>query len=166
MPARVSARSNSATTRKSSAQPSGRAGSIAPSVVPEEPAPPTTSPSLRRDVCTIFADSQRSTTVHRKLVVRLRKIQETCCGIAAKKGKTGKKGPDGQNEPEEYILPEEQTEAEKEFNIEISRCILRLVPIKKSEPVGDRVIRFFGLFVAHASEKGDYSILAGLEDQC
>ncbi|KAJ9232750.1 hypothetical protein DTO169E5_7310 [Paecilomyces variotii] len=153
MPARVSARSSSTTARRSSAQPSGRTGSVAPSVVPEEPVPPSTSPSLRRDVCTIFADSQRSTTVHRKLVVRLRKIQETCCGIVAKKGKTGKKGPDGQNEPEEYILPEEQTEAEKEFNVEISRCILRLVPIKKSEPVGDRVIRFLGLFVAHASEK-------------
>lgn len=82
----------------------------------------------------------------------------------AKKGKTGKKGPDGQNEPEEYILPEEQTEAEKEFNVEISRCILRLVPIKKSEPVGDRVIRFLGLFVAHASEKGEYtSIPIGLK---
>jgi hypothetical protein len=30
------------------------------------------------------------------------------------------------------------------------------LPIKKTESVGDRVIRFLGLFLNHASEKGEY----------
>lgn len=42
--------------------------------------------------------------------------------------------------------------------MEVTRCILRILPIKKTESVGDRVIRFLGLFLNHASEKGGLSI--------
>lgn len=159
MPGRVAARSNSATTRRSSAQPSaGRAPSVTPSIaIPDEPALPTSSPNLRRDVCAIFADAQRSTTGHRKLVVRLRKLQEICCGIAQK----GKKNKD--QEPEPVVIPEEETVAEKEFNVEFGRCMIRVLPIKKSEPVGDRIIRFMDTFLAHSSEK-DNELFASNEE--
>ncbi|KAJ5795299.1 Armadillo-like helical [Penicillium paradoxum] len=163
MPGRVAARSTSATTRRSSAQPSasGRAGSVTPSfAIPEEPTEPTSSPTLRRDVCLLFADAQRSATGHRKLVVRLRKLQEFCCGISQKKN--NKKGKD--QDPEEALIPGEETEAEKEFNVEVGRCILRILPIKKSEPVGDRILRFLGTFLSHASEK-DSEIFASSEDE-
>ena len=43
---------------------------------------------------------------------------------------------------------------EEEFNAEVVRCVVRILGVKKSEPVGDRVIRFLGLFLKHASEKG------------
>ncbi|KAJ5398440.1 hypothetical protein N7465_008929 [Penicillium sp. CMV-2018d] len=162
MPGRVAARSTSATTRRSSAQPSasGRAGSVTPSfAIPEEPTEPASSPTLRRDVCLLFADAQRSTTGHRKLVVRLRKLQEFCCGISQKKNNKGK-----DQEPEEALIPGEETEAEKEFNVEVGRCMLRILTIKKSEPVGDRILRFLGTFLGHAAEK-DNEIFAPGEDE-
>lgn len=43
---------------------------------------------------------------------------------------------------------------ESEFNDEVGRCVCRLLGIKKSEPVGDRLVKFVGLFLKHASEKG------------
>lgn len=157
MPGRVAARSTSATTRRSSAQPSaGRAPSVTPAfTIPEEAPLPTAAPNIRRDVCAIFADAQRSTTGHRKLVVRLRKLQEMSCGIAQKKGKD--------QEQEKIALPEEETVPEKEFNVEVGRCMLRILPIKKSEPVGDRIIRFFDTFLAHATEK-DGELFASATD--
>ncbi|KAJ5251275.1 hypothetical protein N7489_001685 [Penicillium chrysogenum] len=162
MPGRVAARSTSATTRRSSAQPSasGRAGSVTPSfAIPEEPAEPASSPTLRRDVSLLFADAQRSTTGHRKLVVRLRKLQEFCCGISQKKNNKG-----NDQEPEEALIPSEETEAEKGFNVEVGRCMLRILTIKKSEPVGDRILRFLGTFLSHAAEK-DNEIFASGEDE-
>ena len=149
MPGRVAARSTSATTRRSSQQPStGRAPSVTPSfAIPDEPALPEALPNLRRDVCAIFADAQRSFTGHRKLVVRLRKLQEISCGVAQQK-KKGK-----EQEQEKIDLPEEETLPEKEFNVEVGRCMLRVLNIKKSEPVGDRIIKFLDTFLAHASEK-------------
>lgn len=61
-------------------------------------------------------------------------------------------------------MPSEQTLPEKEFNIEIGRCMLRILPIKKTEPVGDRILRFLGGFLAHASER-DAEILGGNADE-
>lgn len=160
MPGRVPARSTSSTTRKTSVQPSGtggRAGSVPPSIaIPEEPPLPEASPNLRRDVCSIFADAQRSTTGHRKLVVRLRKLQELSCGILQKKSKN--------QEQEDLEIPTEQTVPEQEFNVEVSRCLVRIVPIKKTEPVGDRILRFLGTFLAHASEK-DNELFASEDDE-
>lgn len=115
--------------------------------IPDEPALPEALPNLRRDVCAIFADAQRSFTGHRKLVVRLRKLQEISCGVAQQK-KKGK-----ELEQEKIDLPEEETLPEKEFNVEVGRCMLRVLNIKKSEPVGDRIIKFLDTFLAHASEK-------------
>jgi condensin complex subunit 3 len=126
--------------------------------IPEEAALPSSSPNLRRDVCALFADAQRSTTGHRKLVVRMRKLQEICAGIAQKK-----KGKD--QEPEPVVIPEEETVAEKEFNVEVGRCMLRILPIKKSEPVGDRVLRFLDTFLAHAAEKDNEIIAAATQGE-
>lgn len=152
MPARATSGPASTGTRKTSGQSavsSKRASSATPSVaVPPEPPLPTTSAHLRADVCAIFADSQRSTTGHRKLVVRLRKLQEVSCGITPPK-----KDKDGRLDPEREVPSGDETFGEQEFNVEITRCILRILPIKKTESVGDRVIRFLCLFLNHASEK-------------
>ncbi|KAL4782785.1 nuclear condensing complex subunit [Aspergillus varians] len=165
MPSRVAARSASATSRKGSVQTTasgGRAGSATPSfAIPEEPALPEAVPNLRRDVCAIFADAQRSTTGHRKLAVRLRKIQETCCGISQKNSR--KNGKDTESAPER-LIPSEETIPEKEFNVEVGRCVLRILSIKKTEPVGDRILRFLGNFLTLASEK-DAEVFGSEEDE-
>jgi condensin complex subunit 3 len=105
--------------------------------------PPTDAPdegadtSLRRAVCTVFSDSQKSTAGHRKCVISLRKIQEACCyePVNQKQGR------------------QEEDFEEADFNNEFVRCTLRMMAVKKSEPAGDRVVRFLGTFLNVASQK-------------
>lgn len=98
-------------------------------VIPEE----TPSSTLRTQICTVFSDAQRTTAGHRKLTVSLRKIQEAC---VCESGRAGKKSFD-----------------EDDFNVELARCTIRLMGVKKSEGVGDRIVRFLGCFLRHASDK-------------
>lgn len=147
MPGRSSSTrpSSAASTRKSSVPPTS-----APTVyIPEEPALPTTSASLRSNVVEIFADAQRAITGHRKLAIKLRKIQEVCCGLRVAKV-DGKKGSRLSEIPDLAGggLPE------KELNIEICRCLIRVVPVKKAEGAADRVIKFLGTFLKAATDKG------------
>lgn len=81
--------------------------------------------------------------------MKLRKVQENCCGIAKKDKKSRKSsiyGPIGETDGV----------AEKEFNIEISRCVIRVLGVKKSEGAGDRIIKFLGTFLKSASDKGKF----------
>lgn len=153
MPSRVSARASSAASSRKSATPSNTGASV---FIPEEPATPTSSPNLRANVVEIFSDAQRSNTGHRKLVVKLRKIQEVCCGLRSQKGK-GKGGDDdvgGEYSNIESGLDNREGIAEKEINMEITRCILRVLGVKKAEGAGDRVIKFLGTFLKTATDKG------------
>ena len=106
-------------------------------VVPEEG--PTST--LRAQICSVFSDAQKSAAGHRKLIVGLRKIQEACC-----------------YEPPRPSKPGRQEFDEDDFNVEIARCVVRLVGVKKSEAVGDRTVRFLGSFLRHASEKGEETL--------
>ncbi|KAJ9639935.1 chromosome condensation complex Condensin, subunit G [Coniosporium tulheliwenetii] len=141
MPGRVSARSqrsSGAVSRKSStATLKSRASSTRTSAhaveLPDEG--PTTS--LREQICAVFADAQRTTATQRKLVISLRKVQEACCYEPVK--------PKKRRDEEDF--------GEDEFNEEVGRCFLRVLGVKKSEPVGDRIVRFLGLFLKVASEK-------------
>ena len=154
MPVRASTRAPSTTsTRKSSVPPSN-----APAVfIPDEPAPPTASPHLRNNIVEVFADAQRSLTGHRKLVVKLRKIQEYCCGlrVVPKEGEQGKKGKRGRTSLGALGFDDREGVAEKEFNVEVSRCLLRVLGVKKAEGAGDRVVKFLGTFLRTATEKGE-----------
>ena len=133
MPGRLSTRS-SATARQSTKSPTttSRSRISAPSIPDEGP-----STDLRIRVSAIFSDAQRSIASHRKLIVSLRKIHEACCYESLQPGKT---------DFGEYD--------ENDFNGEIARCIVRLLPVKKTESAADKIIKFFGLFLTHASEKG------------
>ena len=139
MPGRVSTRT-SATSRvpRKSSEPSlslhASASRLHPSIVVPDEGP---SNNLRARICAIFGDSQKSTAGHRKLVINLRKIHEACCYEPSNPGKK-----------------ELDDHGEDDFNMEFARCVLRLVGIKKSEVVGDRILRFLGLFLRHASERG------------
>ena len=94
--------------------------------------------SLRESICTIFTEAYRTTSGTRKLIVSLRKIQEICCYEP-----TNPKKRAGQEEFDE-----------EEFNAEVARCVFRILPIKKSEPAGDRLVRFTGTFLKHATDAG------------
>ena len=78
------------------------------------------------------------------MVINLRKIQEACCYEP-----TGRKG-----------RPDDQFD-EDDFNTETVRCVLRVLPIRKSETVGDRIVRFLGVFLRVASEKGEDICICG-----
>ena len=104
--------------------------------VPDE----TPDNTLRPQIATVFREAQRTTASHRKLAVTLRKIQEACCyePTATKKSATAAAVSDFD---------------EDDFNTEFVRCVLRVMPIKKSEGVGEKTIRFIGLFLRHAIDK-------------
>ncbi|KAK5111333.1 hypothetical protein LTR62_005173 [Meristemomyces frigidus] len=129
MPGRV-ARSapRSAVSRKTAARTSSP-----PAGVPDEG--PLTS--LRRAICAVFADAQKSTAGHRKAVIGLRKIQEACC-----------------YEPVNYKKARQSEDFEEtDFNEEVTRCVLRVLAVRKAEAVGDRVVRFLGTYLNVASAK-------------
>jgi len=105
--------------------------------IPEE----TPDNALRTQVTTVFREAQRTTASHRKLVVTLRKIQEACCYEPA----TGQKQSGAAAALSEFD--------EDDFNTEFVRCALRILPVKKSEGVGEKTVRFVSLFLRHAIEK-------------
>ncbi|KAI1430980.1 ARM repeat-containing protein [Xylaria sp. CBS 124048] len=91
---------------------------------------------LRTQICAVFRDAQKTTATHRKLVVTLRKIHEACCYEPTRAGKQAAADFD-----------------ENDFNNEFTRCVFRVMPIKKSEGVGDKTVRFIGHFLRHANDK-------------
>ncbi|KAF5024634.1 hypothetical protein F66182_3398 [Fusarium sp. NRRL 66182] len=121
MPARTTARSTRTSTTRTSA---------ASQVVD------TPDNALRTKVCAVFRDAQRTTATHRKLVVNLRKIQESCA-----------------YEPTNPDRSQADEFDEDAFNHEFIRCVSKIMPIKKSESVGEKSIRFVGLFLQYASGK-------------
>ncbi|KAI4868491.1 condensin subunit Cnd3 [Hypoxylon rubiginosum] len=150
MPARVgtrSTRTSAAVSHKASNATLNSRASAASRVsssnidIPEE-APDS---DLRRQVCAIFGDAQKTTATHRKLVVNLRKVHEACCYEPTRPNKSA---------PTDFH--------ETDFNNEFTRCVLRVMPVKKSEGVGEKTIRFIGLFLRHANDKDNE--LLGEED--
>lgn len=96
--------------------------------------------ALRQQLAAVFRDAQRTTASHRKLAVTLRKIQEACCyePTSLKKSSFAQASSDFD---------------EDDFNVEFARCVLRVMPVKKSEGVGEKTVRFIGLFLRHSIDK-------------
>ena len=141
MPGRPSTRtarsSNAAPARKSSTTTLRSARTSAYAVEVPDEGPET---ALRTQISHIFSDAQNTTATQRKLQINLRKLQERCCF-----------------EPQEVKKNKAQQDEqfdEDDFNTEVTRCVVRILNVKKGEPVGDRIIRFLGLFLKHASDKG------------
>ncbi|KLU87892.1 hypothetical protein MAPG_06882 [Magnaporthiopsis poae ATCC 64411] len=104
--------------------------------------------ALRPQVASVFREAQRTTASHRKLTVTLRKIQEACCyepTSAAKSSATSDFD-------------------EEDFNTEFARCALRVMPVKKTESAGEKVVRFIALFLQHSIEK-DNELLGELDEE-
>ncbi|ORY63493.1 condensin subunit Cnd3 [Pseudomassariella vexata] len=139
MPPRASTRSTRNSTavshKPTAATPNSRASATSriSLKIPEE-APDN---ALRTQICGIFKDAQRTTATHRKLVVNLRKIHEACCYEPIRPSKNG----------------DSNDFDEADFNNEFTRCVIRAMPVKKSEGIGEKTIRFVGLFLRHASDK-------------
>lgn len=100
---------------------------------------------MRQRIAPIFRDAQRTTATHRKLAVTLRKIHESCC-YESTSGKT--------TSSDEFD--------EEAFNNEFTRCVLKIIPVKKAESVGDKIIRFVGFFLRLASDK-DNELIGDVE---
>lgn len=138
MPPRTSTRSGRASTRNSAANSTARTSTAASRAssaafdVPEE----SPDNELRTQVAAVFREAQRNTATHRKSAVTLRKLQEACCyePTSAKKATAGDFDED-------------------DFNTEFIRCVLRVMPVRKSEAVGERTIRFVGVFMRHSIDK-------------
>lgn len=139
MPARTAARSN----RTSSAPSRKASGATVASTTPDYADTPD-SP-LRSQVGAVFREAQRTTATHRKLAVNLRKIHESCCYEPAQAQATATNDAD-----------------EEAFNHEFIRCVLRIMPVKKAESVGEKTIRFIGFFLRLAGDK-DNELLGDLE---
>lgn len=148
MPGRVTARSarpSAAVSHKSSMASLNMRASIASRIsansddaVPEE----TPDNELRSQICLIFRDAQRNTASHRKLIINLRKIHEACCYEPTSVNGDGSKKRTAASDFEE-----------NDFNDEFVRCVVRVMPVKKSEAVGEKTIRFIGLYLRYASDK-------------
>lgn len=136
MPSRVSVRVSNPSARPSKSRALTKRPTSPDFAIPEER--PATS--LRGQICAVFGEVHRSNTGHRKLVVVLRKIQEVCCYEPVKPGK--------QSSHEDFD--------ENDFNEEVSRCMLRILTVKKSEPEGDRIVKFLGLFLKYTTELGKH----------
>ena len=106
----------------------------------------TPDSALRSKICAIFHDAQRTTAAHRKLAANLRKIHEACC-----------------YEPTAPTKSASNDFDEEAFNHEFVRCVLRVMPVKKAETVGEKLIRFIGFFLRYASDRDNevMSELAG-----
>lgn len=148
MPPRTSTRSARASTRNSTANSTARTSTAASRAssaafdVPEE----SPDNELRTQVAAVFREAQKNTATHRKSAVTLRKLQEACCyePTSAKKATAGDFDED-------------------DFNTEVIRCVLRVMPVRKSEAVGERTIRFVGVFMRHSIDKDNE--LAGNVDE-
>lgn len=79
----------------------------------------------QKTIQTIFHEAQKTAATHRKLVNSLRALQLACL----------------------------QQGDEDAFTAEFIRCVNRVLPIKKSEPTADRVIKFIGHFIQHVQDK-------------
>ncbi|KAK0753024.1 nuclear condensing complex subunit [Schizothecium vesticola] len=153
MPARASTRAprtSAAVSQKSSVSnlnPRGSAASRASASANVDIPQETPDNALRQQVAAVFREAQRTTASHRKLAVTLRKIQEACC-----------------YEPTSGAKRSAASDFEEDdFNVEFVRCILRVMPVKKSEGVGEKTIRFIGLFLRHAVDK-DNEVLGEVDE--
>lgn len=104
--------------------------------------------ALRPQVASVFREAQRTTASHRKLTVTLRKIQEACC-----------------YEPTSAAKSSAVSDFDEEdFNTEFARCVLRVMPVKRTESAGEKVVRFIALFLQHSIEK-DNELLGELDEE-
>ena len=151
MPARTSrsARTSGAVSQKSSVSNFNPRASTASRASSANLDVPTETPdnALRTQVAAVFREAQRTTASHRKLAVTLRKVQEACC-----------------YEPTSAKKPAASDFDEDDFNKEFLRCVLRVMPVKKSEGVGEKTIRFIGLFLRHAVDKDNEALGEADED--
>lgn len=150
MPARTGTRSTRTTKAVSSKQSDTTLNNSrvsARSRASSAAAEPVDTPdnALRQRIAVIFRDAQRTTATHRKLAVTLRKTHESCCyeSISGKNASS-----------DEFD--------EEAFNREFIRCVLKIMPVKKAESVGDKIIRFVGFFLRLASDK-DNELLGDIE---
>jgi condensin complex subunit 3 len=102
---------------------------------------------LQDAIAAAFSSAQKTTAGHRKLVINLRSIWEQCAtgtGLLGTPIGGGRAG-------------------EKAFVKDFTGFLNRVLMVKKSEVMGDRCLRFVDLFVRGLLDKGEYSLIRGIE---
>lgn len=84
----------------------------------------------------IFEQAQNTTANHRKNIVQLRKVQETCASITEKSEKGTR------------------MVGERAFNNLFVDMVNRVLPVKKGVAVADRIVKFVANYVAYTTEQG------------
>lgn len=84
----------------------------------------------------IFDQVQHTTANHRKNIVNLRNIQESCSTLIEKTNKGVK------------------LVGDKAFNTAFIDMVNRVLPVKKGVAVADRVVKFVAQYVAYTTEQG------------
>lgn len=161
MPARAALRNPGSSSATTTRRATGTPVSASTTMIPDEPAEPVHFPHLRERIAEIFNDAQQSTAGHRKLVVRLRKIQTICCGLEQSERNVSQR--DSARRQAGSLIDnvdiDSSQDSEEEFKTEVLRCVIRVLPVKKSESTGDRAVRFVGSFLSSATEKGTLYML-------
>jgi condensin complex subunit 3 len=88
----------------------------------------------------IFEQVQHTTANHRKNLVALRKLHESCATIVEPSTKKG---------------GGIKVVGEKAFNGLFIDMVNRVLPIKKGVAVADRVVKFVASYVAYSTEQGE-----------
>lgn len=84
----------------------------------------------------IFEQAQATTANHRKNIVQLRKVQETCASLTEETSKGLK------------------LVGERAFNALFIDMVNRVLPVKKGVAVADRIVKFVANYVAYTTEQG------------
>ncbi|ORY04342.1 hypothetical protein K493DRAFT_253568 [Basidiobolus meristosporus CBS 931.73] len=91
--------------------------------------------ALAENVPRIFQEVQKTVANHRKLANVLRKLQEKASQVGKRK------------------LDNQFLSGEQSFNLEFTRNLSKILPVKKREPAVDRVIKFVQTFIQYSQEK-------------
>lgn len=105
-------------------------------MAPRRPSISYLTDTLPSVVPPIFDQAQGTTANHRKNIVSLRKVQETCASIT--------------EETEKGI----RLVGERAFNSLFVDMVNRVLPIKKGVSVADRIVKFVASYVAYTTEQG------------
>ena len=111
----------------------GRTIMVAPKSAPDLSYLTDTLPTL---IPPIFEQVQHTTANHRKNLVALRKIHETCANVTEQTPKGTK------------------LSGEKQFNAVFTDMVNRVLGAKKGVAVADRVVKYVAAYVAYCTEQG------------
>lgn len=113
---------------------------MSPSKNPPGASQPSSRALVRSAVGSVFQDAQKSTASHRKLSATLYAIAEECLNLPS---------------PVQSSDGIHSISGEECFTVELLRCAVQVLAIKKGERAGDNIVKFLDTFFKYMHEKGE-----------